>query len=107
MLELLLLLIAAHALCDYPFQGDFLANGKNHKNPIPGVPFYHPLLAHSSIHGAAVGLITGNIWLGVAEFLIHTAIDYSKCDGRIGFNTDQVMHIICKFVWVAFIFAKL
>jgi hypothetical protein len=30
-----LLLFAGHALCDYPLQGDFLARGKNHCNPIP------------------------------------------------------------------------
>jgi hypothetical protein len=27
----LLLLLAGHAVCDYPLQGDFLARGKNHK----------------------------------------------------------------------------
>ena len=31
MLHTLLLLIAGHALCDYPLQGDFLAKAKNHK----------------------------------------------------------------------------
>lgn len=36
MMELLFILIAGHALADYPLQGDFLAKGKNHKAPIAG-----------------------------------------------------------------------
>lgn len=98
-MELLFLLICGHALCDYPLQGDFLAKGKNHKAPIPGIPFYHCLGAHALIHGGMVTLLTGSLWLGVAETVLHTIIDYSKCDGRIGFNTDQALHITCKIVW--------
>lgn len=101
MLETLALLIAAHALADYPLQGDFLAKAKNHMAPIPGVPWYQALAAHSAIHAGFVGVITGSIWLAVAEFLIHNATDYAKCDGRISYNTDQAIHIGCKVVWVA------
>lgn len=101
--SLFLLLLGIHALCDYPLQGDFLARGKNHKAPIPGTPFYHPLLAHAAIHGLAVGLVTQSALLGVLEFAAHTAIDYSKCDGRIGFNVDQLLHVACKAAWVLMI----
>jgi hypothetical protein len=31
-------LLVAHVLADYPLQGAFLARGKNHRNPIPGIP---------------------------------------------------------------------
>jgi len=55
---LLLWLISAHFLCDYPLQGDFLARGKNHKAPLQGVPWYQCLVAHSVIHGAAATLLT-------------------------------------------------
>jgi len=34
-LSRILLLFAGHALCDYPLQGNFLAKGKNHRNPHP------------------------------------------------------------------------
>ena len=101
----LFLLLAAHCICDYPLQGDFLARGKNHKAPLPGVPWYQCLLAHSLIHAGAVALITGSLWLGMAELGAHILIDWNKCDGSFGanpktaFNIDQVLHVICKIVW--------
>lgn len=103
---LLLALIVGHALCDYPLQGDFLAKGKNHKAPIPGVDWWIALSAHAAIHAGAVGYLTADPMLGVAEFFVHCAIDYGKCDGRYGFRTDQVLHIACKVAYVAVIAAK-
>jgi len=94
-----MLLCAGHALCDYPLQGDFLAKGKNHKAPIPGVPWYQCLLAHALIHAGMVLLITHSVWLALAELVIHTATDYAKCDGRITFNQDQAIHYFCKILW--------
>jgi hypothetical protein len=47
-----------------------------------------------------VYLITNNIWLGIAETISHAIIDDAKCTGKIGFNTDQALHIICKIIWV-------
>lgn len=101
MIELLGLMVAAHALADYPLQGDFLAKAKNHTAPIPGVPFYQALAAHSAIHAGFVGVITGSVWLALAEFVIHGITDYAKCDRRISYNTDQAIHIGCKIVWAA------
>jgi hypothetical protein len=98
-------LLAAHALCDYPLQGDFLARGKNHKNPISGVPFYHCLLAHSLIHGGAVAIVTGNLALGIAETAVHALIDYGKCDGWFGFDADQFLHVACKCLWALLVVA--
>ena len=92
-------LLAAHALCDFPLQGDYLARGKNHKAPLPGSPWFLLLLAHALIHGGAVALVTGNVWLGIAETVAHASIDYAKCDGRIGYVTDQGAHVACKVAW--------
>jgi hypothetical protein len=94
-------LIAAYALCDYPLQGDFLARAKNRAAPIPGVPWYQALGAHAIIHGGAVALLTGSPLLGLAEVLAHATIDDAKCTGKIGFNTDQTLHIACKAAWAA------
>lgn len=102
-LTVLALLIVGHALADYPLQGDFLAKAKNHKSPIPGVPWYQALFAHSTIHAGAVGLITGSLWLAMAELVIHTATDWAKCDGRISFNVDQTIHFACKIVWATLV----
>lgn len=96
---LLFQLLCFHALCDYPLQSDFLAKGKNHRNPIPGIPWYHCLVGHALIHGGAVALATGRVELGVAETVIHAITDYAKCEGVFGFDADQAVHILCKFLW--------
>ncbi|NRB20508.1 MAG: DUF3307 domain-containing protein [Rhodobacteraceae bacterium] len=98
-MEILALMIFAHAMADYPLQGDFLARAKNHTAPICGVPWYHALGAHCTIHGGFVGIITGSLALGIAEFVIHAATDYAKCSGRISYNTDQAIHVGCKVLW--------
>ena len=99
MADMLALLIFAHFLADYPLQGDFLARGKNRTTPIAGVPWYHPMAAHSVIHGGFVGVITGSVWLGVAETVIHALTDDAKCRGHISYTADQAIHIGCKIVW--------
>ena len=98
--QMMFFLTAGHALADYPLQGEFLAMGKNRAKPSPFTPWYQALAAHALIHGLIVGLITGIWWLGLAETVAHAAIDDSKCTGKIGFNTDQVLHIACKAAWV-------
>ncbi|TCT34618.1 DUF3307 domain-containing protein [Martelella mediterranea] len=99
MIEVLALLIAAHALADYPLQGDFLARAKNQSAPLPGVPWYQALGAHSAIHAGFVGVITNSVWLGLAEFAAHWVIDYEKSAGRLSFNQDQFLHLFCKLAW--------
>ena len=98
--ETFALLIGAHFLADYPLQGDFLARGKNRTAPIPGIPFWHPLAAHSAIHGLFVGLITGSLILALAEAIIHAITDDAKCRGVFGYNADQAIHLACKGAWV-------
>lgn len=98
---LALALVGAHALADYPLQGDFLARAKSRAAPIPGVPWWQALGAHVAIHGAAVALLTGIAWLGVAEAAIHWLTDDAKCRGRLTFNQDQAIHLTCKACWWA------
>ena len=94
-------MLVGHAVCDYPLQGDFLARGKNHKAPMPGVPWYQCLAAHALIQGGAVALVTGSVALGVAEVAAHGFIDFGKCQGWYGFNADQALHVVCKLAWLA------
>lgn len=98
-MNLLFLLLAAHALCDYPLQGDFLAKAKNRVAPLPGIPWFQALGAHALIHGGAVALLTGIWWLGLAEAVAHFVIDDAKCRNRLTFNADQLLHGLCKVVW--------
>lgn len=95
------LLVAGHALADYPLQGEFLAMGKNRAKPSPFIPWYQALGAHAAIHGGMVAVITGIWWLGALEAVAHALIDDAKCTGKIGFNTDQALHIGCKALWIA------
>jgi hypothetical protein len=97
---LLFWLLVGHAIADYPLQGDFLARGKNQTAPFPGIPWYQCLFWHSLMHGGMVTLITGSIFLGLFETIAHASIDYAKCAGKLSFNQDQFLHVICKIIWV-------
>lgn len=99
MMILFLKLAIGHFVADYPLQGDFLAAAKNHRKPIPGVPWYHALAAHSAIQAGMVWLITGKLWLASFEFTLHAAIDWWKSNENISFNQDQIAHLACKAVY--------
>ena len=92
-------LLVGHALCDYPLQGPFLSQAKR-RGAVPDFPWWIALAAHGLIHAGAVGFITGNICLGIAEGVCHFVIDKVKCDGHISTVTDQTLHVACKIIWV-------
>ena len=104
-LDIFALMVAGHAVADYPLQGDFQAKAKNRFAPIPGVPWYQALGAHAIIHGGFVLAITGSLTLGIAETVIHFLIDDAKCRGRISYNTDQFLHVVCKAAWALAIYS--
>ena len=99
-----------HALADYPLQGSFLAAGKNRNgdcsiffgdSAVPKGLWIHALTAHSLIHAGAVWVITGSAALGLAELVVHWIIDFIRCDELISYNTDQMLHFLCKIVYAA------
>ena len=94
-LLLAMLLLGSHWLCDYPLQGQFLSTAKA-AGPLR---VYH-LVAHAGIQGAGVALVTGSVWLGLAEWIAHTAIDEAKVRGKTTFTVDQALHLACKVVWL-------
>lgn len=96
---LLMLLLGAHWVCDYPLQSDFLARAKA-EGPLR---VYH-LLTHSGIHGWAVMMVTGSFILAMVEWALHTIIDELKIRNRTTFAFDQALHIGCKIAYVAVIF---
>jgi len=98
-MEILILLVCAHALCDYPLQGDFLSAAKNERSPVAGVPWWQAMSAHCAIHAGAVQIVTGLWFLALAEFVIHFLTDRAKCGGLISFNADQAIHVGCKVSW--------
>lgn len=92
-------LIAGHFFADYVFQNNFLARGKNHLKPLPGIPWFWCLVAHGVIHGSMVLLVTSSLRLAFYETILHLVIDYHKSKGDIDFNQDQWLHIGCKILW--------
>ena len=98
-ISILFMLLGAHAICDFPLQGDFMAKAKNPVSPLPGVPWWIVMAAHSLIHGVAVASVTGRPDLGALEVFTHFCIDTGKCRGGYGFTTDQCLHVVCKGVW--------
>ena len=93
-------LLIGHVLADFPLQGDFLSDTKNHKRPIPGMPWQLCLAAHALIHGGMVAYVTQDIELGMCETLAHGLIDHMRCDGKYGMWVDQSLHLLCKVFWV-------
>jgi hypothetical protein len=91
-------LLVLHALADYPLQGDYLSRAKR-RNSGFDLPWWMALLWHAFIHAGAVALVTGQIELGLAELVVHMAIDYLKCANRFGFTTDQALHVAFKGLW--------
>ena len=98
--SVLLLLWLAHFLCDFGLQNDKMAKEKC-RGCDETLPWGWWLAAHGAIHGLAVALLTGVPWLGAAEMGLHAWIDHSKCNKRISFTTDQLLHLLCKAGWVA------
>ena len=101
---LLFWMLVGHALADYPLQGDFLSKAKNHRSPIPTVPWQIALFNHALIHAGAVALLTGSLAFGLLELLLHVGIDYLKCDGVTNFDADQALHVSCKVFYCVAIF---
>jgi hypothetical protein len=95
-LTLALMLLPVHVICDYPCR--VLCKAKQ-SGPLR---VYH-LVAHSGIQGAHVGLVTGNVWLGLTEWVFHTVIDEAKVKGPITFTQAQALHLGCKALWLGYL----
>lgn len=101
--ELFFALMVGHVLADFALQNDFIAAAKNHKTKLGELYWKWVLPAHGLIHAGFVYGITGSIVLATFELICHTIIDYLKCDGKISFNTDQLLHVLCKLLWITLI----
>ncbi len=106
-LTLFFLLIAGHALADFVLQSDVMAAAKNRHNAIHKnrgehfPPWQYWLGAHTLIHGGIVLLVTESLLLGFIETVLHTTIDFLKCEGKLTFHQDQALHLLCKVVYCA------
>lgn len=107
LVSLVIFLLVGHVVGDYILQNDFMAKAKNHNNPLGQETWKAVLPAHAVIHAGLVYVITGSVVCFLIEAMSHACIDYLKCDRRISFYQDQVLHLAIKGVivlyWVVFL----
>jgi hypothetical protein len=99
-------LMAAHALLDFPLQGEQVAVNKNPNSNTElqkAVPWYYWMGSHAMLHGAAVMMITNSLVCGLAETVAHFIIDLNKCNGRYSIHIDQLLHMLCKVLWIFYL----
>lgn len=103
MIETFFKLMIGHAVADFWAQSAEMRKAKGRNHPVvvvEGVVVWpYALTAHALIHGGAVWLLTGNVWLGLAEFVCHWCIDFGRCGCWYSINVDQSAHIGCKVLW--------
>ncbi len=90
----------AHALADYPLQGDYLAREKQRRQGGAPRDWLIALTAHALIHSGGVWIVSGSVLLACAELCIHWLIDLGKGEGRYGYVADQLLHLACKGLYV-------
>jgi len=98
MLILFFKLLVGHALADFALQPEAMAKGKNRQSI--GWPYW--LLSHSLIAGGIVYYITQNIWLGIAETILHCVIDFMKCENVTNPHIDQLLHLVCRLCYLIY-----
>jgi len=103
MCALIFKFLLGHVLVDFALQPTSMARGKCRNNKsdekyVPTWPYW--LTAHALIHGGAVWLVTGNMVLGILEVFLHWIIDFAKCENWTNIHTDQLLHIICKAIYL-------
>lgn len=109
--ENLFLLVVGHALGDFVLQPEAMGYGKNRNDKIHNKEhslfphWYYWMTAHALVHGGIVYLITDSLMLGCIETAIHWVTDFSKCEGWIGIDLDQGIHIACKVAYAVILAA--
>jgi uncharacterized protein DUF3307 len=102
-------LVIGHALADFVLQTDTMARAKDRHSDFAMdkgesfPPWYYWLAAHALVHGGVVFVVTGSAVLALVEVILHSAIDYAKCERWIGFHQDQALHVLCKVGYCFFV----
>jgi len=129
-LTLCIMFLFAHALCDFPLQGDFVSTYKARYVSRPVMlPDSTPqqcyngiwwliLFMHSAIHAGAVFVVVWFfipavplVWMQIIfafELVVHFLTDHLKCEGALGKGTpafvdDQLLHVLFKVLYAAFL----
>ena len=97
-LTTLFLLCIAHAFGDTALQSINMSKRKRRDRNLPYTWIFW-LVSHTLIHAGCVYIVTQNIYLAFAEFICHTIIDFIRCEKKITFYQDQLLHFVCKVIW--------
>lgn len=101
-MENVLWILLGHYICDYPLQGDFLAQTKG--------KYWYSLLVHSIIYGLGMALVfkvlgAFTVWKAIVLVISHIIMDYKKATAKnkeLALTTylyiDQVLHLIINFI---------
>lgn len=112
----LILYIIGHFFADYALQTEYMATAKNKWKPIDKTPWFWPMIAHCSIHGGFVFIVTSlflfvfstfpivvilniSMVFSVIEIIFHFIIDCLKCKNLINYTMDQLLHVSCKILY--------
>lgn len=101
MIPVLFWLIVGHAVADYILQSAPVSRDKNRHLAPAGLQMWpYAMAAHCLTNAGAVALATGSVYLGMAEFGAHCAIDMARCEKWTSRPMDQGLHLLCKVAWV-------
>jgi len=109
-LQMSWMLLGCHIFGDWVFQSHIMATEKSRHSESEiqkSVKWYWWLSAHGLIHGMLITYFTGIILLGILETFSHIIIDYGKSEGMYGMPTDQILHVLCKGIWLYLIYGSL
>ena len=103
-LVVLFALLIAHALCDHPLQGEYLAlhKSRHYSSKDPGSPsvWGHCLTMHALIQAGGVWVVTGSPVFALVEFVLHWIIDLLKAERITNIHVDQLLHLLTKIAYV-------
>ena len=100
-IEIFIKLMLAMAVTDLAIQTEVMAFAKGDTKPtvVQDPPWYYFMGAHSMVNGCGVWLVTGNVYFGVAESVLHFVIDHLKCSHIISSRVDLTLHIGCRVIY--------
>jgi hypothetical protein len=109
--ELVFLLLIAHAFTDFAFQTAAMAKGKNrHRKPdyipegqTPVQVWFYYLTAHALINAGGVYVVTGSATVAVLEFVVHWLLDFAKGENWTNPHGDQLAHFAFKILWAVMV----
>ena len=96
-MKIFFLLLCVHALTDFQLQNGAMWHFKKRR---VSDRWWHWLTAHALICGGGVYVVTQCLPLAICEVFLHWMIDFCKGEECISFQTDQILHLACRIVYV-------